>query len=326
MLPMEKRLALMLITGALVYSSHACALTPAQMDALQAKLSANSKGRSDGATAGYAQLIGFISDASVSGYVLDVNNSQGSSINIVKLPLEHELAVFDKMKMSVRGGFNYASVDSKNILAGLSSDTVKPTSEAYSGLVGLLFAVPLAEHWTLKPVVDVGIGRIDNSIAFQGADAIQAKPLVESLVINWSSNMVLVSTGLGLDYTRAFGNFKLDVKANYNHTLISSFSESGNFNGFSEQTDLLHFAVDLARPWGIGLLGYPLTGVLHTDHTVFLGKNSNALGFSNLNAFGYRVEADFSKARWKVSSAALGFNYLTGDNVEGYEVVFNVGF
>ncbi|WP_300010729.1 hypothetical protein [Methylovulum sp.] len=74
------------------------------------------------------------------------------------------------------------------------------------------------------------------------------------------------------------------------------------------------------------LWGYPLMGVFHTDHTAFLGKNSNALGFSNLNALGYRVETDFSKDKWRVSSAALGFNYLTGDNVEGYEVVFNLGF
>jgi len=108
----------------------------------------------------------------VSGYVLGVDNSQGSDINIVKLPLAHELATFDDIKMSIRGGFNYASVDSKNILEGISADTVKPTSEAYSGLVGLLFAVPL-----------------------------------------------------------------------------------------------------------VGLPGYPLTGVIHTDHTAFLGKNSNALGF-----------------------------------------------
>jgi len=323
---MKIRFTFILITSTWVYSGHALTLTQAQMDGLQAELSANSEQRANAATAGYAQLIGFISDASVSGYVLDVNNSQGSKINIVKLPLDHELAVFDKMKLSIRGGFNYASVDSKNILEGISSDTVKPASEAYSGLVGLLLAVPLAEHWTLKPAIDVGVGRIENTIAFKGADAIQAKPLVDSLVVNWSSNMVLVSTGLGLDYTHAFENYRLDVKANYNHTLISSFSESGNFNGFSAQTDLLHFGVDLSRPWAMGLLGYPLTGVLHSDHTVFLGENSSALGFSNLSAFGYRLETDFSKENWYVSSAALGFNYLTGDKVEGYEVVFNLGF
>ncbi len=323
---MKKRIVPALITVSLIYSNCAYALTQAQIDALQSQLSATSKERAAGATAGYAQLIGFISDASVSGYVLDVDNNQGSDINIVKLPLDHELATFDDIKMSIRGGFNYASVDSKNILEGISADTVNPTSEAYSGLVGLLFAVPLSEHWTLKPALDVGIGRIENSISFNGADALQVKPLVDSLVVNWSTNMVLVNAGLGLGYAYAFDKYKLDVKGNYNHTVISSFSESGTFGGFTEQTDLLHFAVDLARPWGVSLLGYPLTGVIHTDHTAFLGKNSNALGFSNLNAFGYRVESDFSKDNWKVSSAALGFNYLTGDHVEGYEIVFNVGF
>ena len=312
--------------GIASFTAPALALTEAQLDSLQASLSADKNQRSASATAGYAQLIGFISDASVSGYVLDVDNSLGSNINIVKLPLDHELAVFDKMKLSIRGGFNYASVDSKNILAGISSDTAKPESEAYSGMVGLMLAVPLSEHWTLKPVVDAGVGRIENTIVFKGADATQAKPLIQSLVTNWSANMVLVSTGLGLDYTNVFGDFTLNFKANYNHTLISSFAEENKFAGFTEHTDLLHFGVDLVRPFEMGLFGYPLSGVIHTDHTVFLGENSNALGFSNLNAFGYRLETDFSKAQWKVSNAALGFNYLVGDNVEGYEIVFNVGF
>ncbi|GAB6141106.1 hypothetical protein JCM14076_18350 [Methylosoma difficile] len=323
---MKKQLITTFINTALFYTNPAAALTQVQLDNLASKLSAERSARVSSSTAGYAQLIGFISDASVSGYVLDVKNSQGSGIDIIKLPLDQEIASWDNIKLSLRGSFNYASIDTKNILDGFSGDTIKPSSEAYSGMVGLLFAIPLNENWTLKPVLDAGVGRIENTIAYQGSDALQAQKLVESLVINWSTNTVLMNTGLGLDYRYTFKDFRLDLKGNYNHTLISSFSESNSFAGFTEQTDLLHFAADLSTPLGVDILTYPLSGVLHTDHTVFLGNHSNALGFSHLNAFGYRFETDFSKDGWYVSTGALGFNYLTGDNVEGYELVFNVGF
>lgn len=323
---MNKTIANHLLLWVAAFSNPVSALTGDQIADLEAELSANQQARKDGATAGYAQLIGFISDASVSGYVLNVDNDLGSDINIVKLPFAKKIMSFNGTDMLIRGGFNYASVDSKNLLQGLSSDQVLPQSEAYSGLVGLLFDIPLSERWKLKPALDVGIGRIENSIFFAGADAQQVKDLVNSQLINWSTNTVLVNLGLGLDYTRMIGINQLVAKANYDHTIITSFNESGDFAGFTEQTDLLNFSFDLATPWGVDLFGYPLTGILHESNTVFLGKNSNALGFNNLNALGYRVETDLSKEGWKVESVSLGFNYLIGANVDGYEIVFNVDF
>jgi len=323
---MKKSIAGLVLMGFLAYSNQVSALTDQQVSDLEAKLSANRQARKDGATAGYAQLIGFISDASVSGYILGVDNNLGSNINIAKLPLEKEIFSFEGADMLIRGGFNYASVDAKNILEGMSSDQILPESEAYSVLVGLLFNLPLSELWTLRPALDVGVGRIENRIIFEGADAGQVKDLVNSQLINWSTNTVLVNLGLGLDYKRMIDIHKLTAKSNYDHTIITSFNESGDFSGFTEQIDLLNFSFDLATPWGVDLFGYPLTGIVHESNTVFLGDNRNALGFNNLNALGYRVDTDLTKEGWKIESVSLGFNYLVGANVEGYEIVFNVDF
>lgn len=66
----------------LICSEQSNALIPSQIDRLETELGDSANERSASATAGYAQLIGFISDAAVSGYVLDIENSLGSEINI----------------------------------------------------------------------------------------------------------------------------------------------------------------------------------------------------------------------------------------------------
>jgi len=323
---MAKFFAVLSVVTSICLPLSSFALTPAQIEDLRTQLLEDKNVRRTGVTAGYAQLIGFISDYMVPGYVLDVKNKLGSAINIVKFPLNFEVADFGSTKMLVRGGFNYASIDSKNILEGFSSDKITPSSEAYSGLLGVQFAMPLAEGWTLKPALDAGIGRIENDIEFQGVEALQVQPLVKSLVINWSTNVVLANIGLGTDYTYSFKGLQFDAKANYDHTIISSFSESGIFAGFKTQTNLLHFSMDLTHPWNQTLFAYPLFGIIHTHNTTFLGKNSNALGFSKLNGIGYHIKTKLSKRDILPQALTLGFNYLFGDHVEGYEMVFKVDF
>ncbi|MDO9105169.1 MAG: hypothetical protein Q7U57_09440 [Methylovulum sp.] len=323
---MQKNILKILLLPVFAWSGTVLALSQSELAGLANRLAADQTLRSDNVTAGYAQLIGFISDASTSGYVLNVDNRLGSQFDIVKLPLATEIAEFDDTKLLLRGGFNYAKVDSRNLLAGISQDEVKPQSEAYSGLVGLMLALPLSKQWTLKPAIDVGIGRINNSIGFRGADALQAKQLIENLVVNWSTDVALANIGLGVEHRVELGRFTLTSTGVYNHSIISSFSEPKNLQGFTKQTDLLHFAADLSSPLGLHPFAVPLTGVFHVDSTVFLGENSDALGFSNLAAFGYRVEADLSKKNRYITQTSIGGNYLYGDNVEGYEIVFDVDF
>lgn len=323
---MKQHLFKILLLPVYIWSGSVLALSQAELANLENQLAADQPSRNANVTAGYAQLIGFISDASTSGYALNVDNRLGSKFDIVKVPLETEIAEFHDMKLLLRGGFNYASVDSRNLLEGISKDVVKPQSEAYSGLVGLMLEYPFAKHWTLKPAVDVGIGRIENSISFRGADALQARQLIQNLVVNWSTDVVLGNIGLGLQHRAELGNFTLTTSGVYNHSIISSFAEPSNLQGFTKHTDLLHFAADLASPLGLSPFAIPLTGVFHTDSTVFLGENSSALGFSNLVALGYRIEADLSKKNRYISQTAIGGNYLVGDNVEGYEIVFDVDF
>lgn len=309
-----------------ISSAQATDLTQAQIQALQKKLIDSRSERSASATAGYSQLIGFVSDPELSGFTLNVGQAGGSRLELFKLPFRHELSSAGKGKWFVRGAVNHASIHSENLLKGLSPDVIEPRSSAFSALVGVLRSLPLTETWSFSSALDAGVARIQNEVRYQGANALQAKPFVENLLIDWSTDAALLSGALGLDYRKKRGSLDLAFKTAWIHTWISSFHESGAFKGFNDQTDLLHVRADFEKPLRQRLSGLPLSGLVHLGTTTFLGSNRHALGFSHLNSMGFAVKADARQRGWRVQSLTLGLNYLVGDGVDGYEIVFGYQF
>ena len=69
-----------------------------------------------------------------------------------------------------------------------------------------------------------------------------------------------------------------------------------------------------------------LKPVLHLDYTTFIGPDRDLAGFSYLSGIGLSIKADVSKKDWYVESLQFGAKYLTGDNVQGWSLIFGYRF
>lgn len=320
----ELGLVFAMLSGLLLVGT-ASALTQEDIDAIRDSIAETE--RKGGSGAGYAQLIGFITDPDVSGVTFDFGADTASKLDIYKLPLQFKVGKHAGWTLFVRGGLNYATYDADDLLAFLpSSDNIDTELTAYSGSLGLVAKKPLNTDWTFAAALDAGLARFEDQAKYKGASEVFA-PFLDDLLLNWTTNASLLSGVVGLDYRHAYNDLEVKGQIHYIHSYVSSFGESGDFVGFSENTDTLHVDVDVIHPWGRDLGGYPLAGVVHLGNTSFLGDNRDALGFNTLWSVGYAIQLDVKKRDWSLQSVKLGFNYLVGNNdVDGYEIVFGYRF
>lgn len=275
--------------------------------------------------AGYAQLIGFVSDPDISGITLKDENE--GTLDIFKLPLQHRVQDREDWSLFVRGGFSYATLAEDEILQGFPSDNNIDTKwKSYSATAGLMGKWKLAPQWRFIGAVDFGLARLENDTSYRGIADVLA-PIFDDLLFNWKTNATLVSGMLGLDYHLEWSSVAMNAKAHYLHAYIDSFDESGDFAGFTEHADTLHFDVDVKHPLGVELNRYPLNGIALVGNTTFVGDNRDALGFTTMWSFGYAVQADISRNEWPVQSVRLGASYLKGDKgVDGYQIILGYRF
>ena len=103
-----------------------CLLTPTpansftdeEIEAARDLVAQQARGTQTGA--GYAQLIGFVSDPDISGITLEDENE--GTLDIIKLPLQHRVQDSEDWSLFVRGGFSYATLAEDEILPGFPSD------------------------------------------------------------------------------------------------------------------------------------------------------------------------------------------------------------
>ena len=236
----------------------ASALTQEEIDEIRDSISATE--RQQGSGAGYAQLIGFITDPDVSAISFDLDEETHSTLDIYKLPLQLRLGEHLGWTLFVRGGLNYATYDADDLLEFLPpSDNIDTEFTAYSGSLGLVAKKPINADWTFAAALDAGLARFENEADYKGISGVFA-PFLDDLLLNWTTNASLFSGVAGLDYRHAFDALEVKGQLHYIHSYVSSFGESGDFVGFTEHTDTLHVDVDVIHPWGTALGGYPLAG------------------------------------------------------------------
>jgi hypothetical protein len=119
----------------------------------------------------------------------------------------------------------------------------------------------------------------------------------------------------------------LDLQAFYTHSYVSSFSDSNDYIGFTIHTDTIDMIADFIHPFNSKIMGYPLSGIIHTGYTVFLGDNRDALGFSNYAELGYSIRFDISREELPLISFNIGAKGIRGDNgVTGWSVILGYNF
>ena len=271
--------------------------------------------------AGYAQMLNFFVDPSISASRLE--SDDGTEYNVFKMPLQYEFPATDGgWQLAIRGTLSHANAE--NDFSLLGDEIIEGTWEADSALIGLGVLVPAGESFTWFLGGQIGISRLENEADYRGelSSAIVA-PVVDGILFNWDTNARIASVTAGLDYRARFAErYDLKLNTRYTHSHIASYSESRDLQSFSEDTGTFSASADLDHPYNASLWNLPLFGVARVGATAFAGPARDALGFTHFYSIGYSVGVDTTERSRYFNGFTLGAQYNVGSDVDGVSVVF----
>ena len=271
--------------------------------------------------AGYAQMLHFFLDPSIS--VSRLEDDDGTEYDIFKAPVQFEIPVEDRAwQVVVRGTLSHARADNSFTL--LDDEEIDGTWKAVSGQLGLGVLVPAGEHLSWLVAGQYGISRMENSADYKGGFSEEfLAPILDGILFNWETNAHIASITGGLDYRRRLvDRYDLRLVARYTFSHIASYSESRDLPSFDADTGTLAFKADLEHPLGASVIGRPLFGVVHLGATAFTGPTRDALGFSHFYELGYAVGVDVRERNRWFRDFTLGVQLNAGSDVEGVSLVF----
>lgn len=130
-----------------------------------------------------------------------------------------------------------------------------------------------------------------------------------------------------LDYCRIIDRVDVRLRGRYTfaHNRTIDSSDAGLEGEVNSQT--ANLGADLRVPTGVDLFRQPLKILAVFGSTSFLGENRDALGFSHFFEFGGGLELDVSQTHGQPFRALrVRLSRIFGDNVEGFQIGFGVGF
>ncbi len=271
--------------------------------------------------AGYAQMLNFFVDPSISASRLEADD--GTEYDVFKVPLQVEFPLNEgRWQLLVRGTLSHATAENEFSL--IDGETIDGTWEADSGQLGVGLLIPAGDRLSWFVAGQVGISRLENEADYNDglAEEIVA-PVADGILFNWDTNAHVSSLTGGLDYQQSLdGRYDLDITARYTYSHIASYSESRDLPSFSEDTGTFSAKADLEHPMAATLWDLPLFGVAHVGGTAFTGPSRKALGFSHFYEIGYSVGMDVAERSRYFSAFSIGYQYITGSDVDGYSLLF----
>ena len=272
--------------------------------------------------AGYAQMLNFFVDPSISASRLDADSEDGTRYDVYKLPLQYAFPANDgEWQLVVRGTLSHASAENKFSL--IEGEVIDGTWEADSALIGVGALVPAGENLSWFVGGQFGISRLENEADYRGELSEFLAPILDGILFNWDTNARISSLTGGLDYhTRFADQYEVTLNGRYTYSHIASYSESRDLQSFSEDTGTLAASADIEHPWGTSLGDVPLFGVARLGATAFTGPSRKALGFSHFYSIGYSVGLDVAERSRYFEDFTLGAQYNFGKDVDGFSLVF----
>ncbi len=273
----------------------------------------------------YGLLISFSAapEIAASRYDIDGNDEAASDavLKTTKLPLYREFASDDHDWLwYVQGTLNYSTLEQKlefNYEPPLQG-TMKLEWTGYGALFEAGVISPIGGDFSVALGLGAGISRLENEADFSNQNLEDdLAPALDGALYNWTTNASNFRGNLGLLYDTKHQNFGIKSSAHYTYTRISTFSESSKLPGFTGNSSAFTLKLDVRHPLPLEIYEYPTFLVGHVGSTNFLGDNKNELGFSSFYEFG------FSFGIQKVTLGALA---VLGDDVEGWNIVFNYDY
>lgn len=270
--------------------------------------------------AGYAQMLNFFIDPSISASILE--SDDGTEYDVLKVPLQYDIPINDgDWRLAVRGTLSHAQAD--NTFSLIEGETIDGAWKADSGQIGVGLVIPASERLSWLVAGQVGISRLENETDYNGplSEALIA-PIADGVLFNWDTNARVGSLTGGLDYRdRLWERHELGVFARYTYSHIKSYSESRDLVPFSANTGTFSVKADLKHPFSATLGERPLFGVANLGATAFTGPHRDALGFTHFYELGYSVGVNVAERNRFFRSFSIGYQLNYGSDIEGHSLL-----
>ena len=278
--------------------------------------------------AGYSAMINFavVPDISTARYNIDSDEGDDPRLNVTRIPLRHVFkSDLRDWSPFIEVGLAYQTIKADfDILEG---ETISADWKASGGSLSTGVEFPITENFSLIPVLDIGLVRLENEANYQGELVTSVvKPVYEGLLFDWDADAWLIGASLGFDYNHDFRKADVTVHGSITHNYIDTYDSSSDLIDFDSHDTTLAIKLDSVHPTNLSVGAFPLALVTHVGGTTFLGNNRDALGFDYFFEFGLAIEMDISQKQWHLNKFRLGANAIYGEDVTGWGLLLGYRF
>ncbi len=274
--------------------------------------------------AGYAHLLSVVAqpEIAVSGVEIDSDSPDAdTTLDVLHIPFYKEFVRDDSsLGWYLQASAGYAEY-AEEFEEDLGVDQLLRLESEWTALngiaeAGMLYAVN--EAVSLMAGLSGGVARLENKAKFSGlAAGVPFPPDLEGNVFNWDTNAAIYRVHGAAHYDREHGSFRVKGVAHLTYSYVDSFSESGEFNGFADDSGAAIMQLDVSRRLNSATAKRQLFLIGHVGSTHFLGGNRDQLGFDQYFQLGASLGVD---------QYAAGILYLVGEDIEGVTIAFNYNY
>ncbi len=267
-----------------------------------------------------------VPDISTARYNIDSDEGDDPRLNVTRIPLRHVFkSDLRDWSPFIEVGLAYQTI--KADFEILEGETISADWKASGGSLSTGVEFPITENFSLIPVLDIGLVRLENEANYQGELVTSVvKPVYEGLLFDWDADAWLIGASLGFDYNHDFRKADVTVHGSITHNYIDTYDSSSDLIDFDSHDTTLAIKLDSVHPTNLSVGAFPLALVTHVGGTTFLGDNRDALGFDYFFEFGLAIEMDISQKQWHLNKFRLGANAIYGEDVTGWGLLLGYRF
>lgn len=282
-----------------------------------------------------------LSDADIREYAIAfVNMSTSPGLEGATLTVDNDERQSDQWRSSL--GFNAEFTLREHIfngywgmavVGGRLEDTIKLIDDngqpvqlditrevvGLRGSLGLSF--PIDKYFKLRPFLSLILSDMQNEVILD--DQFVSDYNLDSNRINNSAQMWSGVGSLEALYTRWYGNYQLQLSAQYHLNYTDSFSEDNPVLDTEAWNDTAQLKTMFGGPTRLSSAGRPWRWNAYANYTDFLSHNETALGYDSYLEVGAGLDWELNIKPldwfgWQFLGIKAGL--IVGDNVEGYSV------
>ena len=187
------------------------------------------------------------------------------------------------------------------------------------GSLGLSF--PIDKYFKLRPFLSLILSDMQNEVILD--DQFVSANNLDSNRINNSAQMWSGVGSLEALYTRWYGNYQLQLSAQYHLNYTDSFSEDNPILDTEAWNDTAQLKTMFSGPTRLSSAGRPWRWNTYANYTNFLSTNQAALGYDSFIEVGVGLDWELNIKPldwfgWQFVGIKAGV--IGGENVEGYSV------